>query len=139
MLSGRVDAQGVGTIFTELLEPLSDCTELRERVQAVLHQLPHNVQRDFLDDARFRMTLESYVPGEGWSHWMAVPGPIGFESRCVVLRRRLATCSPAFAYYVIAHELAHAFLRNGGWGEITDIEEAADALAASWGFRRPEV
>ena len=26
---------------------------------------------------------------------------------------------------------------NGGWGEITDIEEAADALAASWGVARP--
>jgi len=38
---------------------------------------------------------------------------------------------------VIAHEFAHAFLRNGPWGEITDVEEAADALAATWGFIRP--
>ena len=41
------------------------------------------------------------------------------------------------AKYIIAHEFAHAFLRNGGWGEITDAEEAADALAASWGFHKP--
>jgi hypothetical protein len=110
---------------------------LRERVLYVLNRLPEAVQRDFLDDPRFRITLERFVPGEGWSLWMATPGPVGSGSRCVVLRPRLGECSPAFAYYVIAHEFAHAFLRNGGWGDITDIEEAADALAASWGFRRP--
>jgi hypothetical protein len=38
---------------------------------------------------------------------------------------------------VIAHELAHAYLRNGGWGEISDRELAADALAESWGFPKP--
>lgn len=103
----------------------------------MLIALPDSVQRDFLDDPRFRVTLENYVPGEGWSLWMPVPGPNGSVSRCVVLRPRLAHCSEAFAYYVIAHEFAHAFLRNGGWGEITDVEDAADALAASWGFVRP--
>ena len=103
----------------------------------VLNELPNEVQRDFLDDPRFRVTLENYVPGEGWSLWMAVPGPIGSGSRCVVLRPRLAHCSEAFAFYVIAHEFAHAYLRNGGWGDIADVEEAADALAASWGFSRP--
>lgn len=103
----------------------------------MLDALPSEVQRDFLDDPRFRVTLENYVPGQGWSLWMPTPGPIGSSSRCVVLRPRLSTCSEAFATYVIAHEFAHAFLRNGGWGEITDVEEAADALAATWGFRRP--
>ncbi len=68
---------------------------------------------------------------------MASPGASGNESRCVVLRERLAHCSESFAFYVIAHEFAHAFLRNGGWGAISDQEEAADALAASWGFCRP--
>ena len=104
---------------------------------AVLDRLPEPVQRDFLDDPRFRIALENYVPGEGWSLWMASPGPVGSSSRCVVLRPRLAECHESFAHYVIAHEFAHAFLRNGGWGDITDIEEAADALAASWGFSRP--
>lgn len=83
------------------------------------------------------MTQETYVPGKGWTLWMHSPGPIGEASRCVVLRPRLATSSEAFAHYVIAHELAHAYLYNGGWGEITDVEEAADALAAHWGFHRP--
>lgn len=110
---------------------------LRDRVQSVLQRLPEAVQRDFLDDPRFRITLENFVPGEGWSLWMASPGPVGSSSRCVVLRPRLESCSEDFAFYVIAHEFAHAFLRNGGWGDITDIEEAADALAASWGFLRP--
>jgi hypothetical protein len=108
-------------------------------VLAVLSQLPEAVQRDFLDDPRFRIALENYVPGEGWSLWIATPGPVGSGSRCVVLRPRLADCPEAFAHYVIAHEFAHAFLRNGGWGNITDIEEAADALAASWGFVRPVI
>jgi hypothetical protein len=119
------------------LEAFAECESLRSRVLAVLHRLPEPVQRDFLDDPRFRITLETYVPGEGWSLWMATPGPIGSGSRCVVLRRRLADCAEAFAHYVIAHEFAHAFLHNGGWGDITDIEQAADALAASWGFHRP--
>jgi signal-transduction protein with cAMP-binding, CBS, and nucleotidyltransferase domain len=41
--------------------------------------------------------------------------------------------------YIIAHELAHAYLRNGGWGDLADPEASADALAASWGFIRPPV
>ncbi|MCH7839380.1 MAG: hypothetical protein IID38_03970 [Planctomycetes bacterium] len=28
-------------------------------------------------------------------------------------------------------------LHNDGWGEITDPEAAADAVAASWGFAKP--
>jgi hypothetical protein len=113
----------VPQIFSAYLEAFAECEALRDRVLAVLNRLPEPVQRDFLDDPRFRITLENYVPGEGWSMWMASPGPVGSGSRCVVLRPKLATCSEAFAFY-------------GGWGDITDIEEAADALAASWGFRR---
>jgi len=127
----------VGQIFSAHLESFAACESLRNRVLAVLCRLPDAVQRDFLDDPRFRITLENFVPGEGWTLWMASPGPVGSGSRCVVLRPRLADCSEAFAHYVIAHEFAHAFLHNGGWGDITDIEEAADALAASWGFTRP--
>jgi len=55
----------------------------------------------------------------------------------VVLKPRLSMCEEAFAHYVIAHEFAHAYLRNGPWGNIFDPEDAADALAASWGFPRP--
>jgi hypothetical protein len=103
----------------------------------VLLALPTDVQRDFVDDPRFRIALEHFVPGQGSTTWLDTPGPIGSGSRCVVLRPRLNDCAEAFACYVIAHELAHAYLRNGGWGDITDPEEAADALAAHWGFSRP--
>lgn len=120
-----------------LVDELAGHETIRLRTLDVLRRLPHEVQRDFLQDARFRIAMENFVPGQGWTLWMPSPGPIGAGSRCVVLRPRLAISSEAFAHYVIAHEFAHAFLWNGPWGEITDVEEAADALAASWGFVRP--
>jgi hypothetical protein len=125
-------------ILARLVLELEGHEAIRQRTLHVLKRLPVTVQRDFVDDSRFRIAMENFVPGRGWTLWMAAPGPIGAGSRCVVLRPRLATSSEAFAYYVIAHEFAHAHLWNGGWGEITDVEEAADALAASWGFRRPD-
>lgn len=124
-------------MFASHLTAFDSLPVLRQRVQYVLMAIPENVQRDFLDDHRFRMDVDNYEPGKGWTLWMATPGPPGFGSRCVVLRPKLNQCSEAFAHYVIAHEFAHAFLRNGPWGEIRDVEEAADALAASWGFSRP--
>jgi hypothetical protein len=69
---------------------------------------------------------------------LALPTADGRGSRCVVLKPRLAKCSESYGLYVIAHELAHAYLRNGAWGEILDPEEAADALAANWGFPPPK-
>lgn len=123
--------------FAEYVAPFSDFPVLQQRVLHVLERLPESVQTDFLDDERFRVEIDNYVPGVGSSFLMAAPGADGKGSRCVILRGKLAETSEAFAHYVIAHEFAHAFLRNGGWGEITDIEEAADALAASWGFERP--
>ena len=125
-------------IFSSLITELEDHPELHQRVLAVLHVIPDHVQRDFIEDPRFRVTIDNYVPGQGWTLYMPTPGPIGSGTRCVVLRLKLSHCSEAFAHYVIAHEFAHAFLRNGPWGEILDVEEAADALAATWGFRRPE-
>ncbi|MDA0658755.1 MAG: hypothetical protein O2931_07345 [Planctomycetota bacterium] len=122
--------------MTDLMEAFADCPSLGHRVRTVLDALPEYVQRDLLDDPRFSISLENFVPGKGWTLWMACPGPHGSSSRSVVLRPRLAECSLEFAHYVIAHEFAHAYLRNGGWGEIEDVEEAADALAASWGFCR---
>ncbi len=129
----KVDSSRKG----ELLAGLAEVPSLQSRVAAVLHSLPHFVQVDFSSDPTFQITLEEYSPSSGWTLFMAFPSTKTTISRCVVLRRRLAQASADFAKYVIAHEFAHAFLRNGGWGEITDIEEAADALAASWGFVRP--
>lgn len=124
-------------MFVAYLEPFAHLAPLRERLAAVLAALPADVQHDFLSDPRFRIALDHFVPGEGRTVWMACPSPDGNGSRCVVLKPRLATCAEDFAHYVIAHELAHAYLRNGGWGTLTDPEEAADALAAHWGFVRP--
>ena len=56
----------------------------------------------------------------------------------MVLKPGLNDCAEQFALYIIAHELAHAHLRNGGYGEITDAEAAADFLATHWGFARPD-
>jgi len=42
-----------------------------------------------------------------------------------------------FIRWVIAHELAHAHLRNAGRHKDEDPEHAADSLAADWGFPRP--
>lgn len=113
--------------------------QLQQRLSQVLRALPESVQRDFIEDETFRITLEDYTPGSGWKLFMACPPSGVMVSRCVVLRPKLNQTSVGFTDYVIAHEFAHAFLRNGGWGEITDIEQAADALAASWGFVRPSV
>ncbi len=111
--------------------------DLALRIVTVLERLPEEVLADFLGDSRFRLALDDYVPGQGRTVWMACPGPQANGSRCVVFKPRLAECQEDFAHYVIAHELAHAYLRNGGWGNIEDPELAADTLAATWGFGRP--
>jgi len=118
------------------LRTFADHEPLRLRVLKVLRALPEPVKEDLFRDPRFHIMLEQRT-GNRSSMWIALPSACGNPSRCVVLRARLSTSSEAFACYVIAHELAHAFLRNGGWGHITDREEAADAMAATWGFDKP--
>ncbi|MEM6470991.1 MAG: hypothetical protein AAF802_15640 [Planctomycetota bacterium] len=123
-----------GDVFSEFLKPFEQYVALRDRVKKVLEHLPTPVVDDFLRDESFHIALDNYVPGHGWSLWMAMPGTNRNGSRAVVLRKRLNDCNEGFALYIIAHEFAHAHLYNGGWGDITDPEEAADALAESWGF-----
>jgi len=125
-------------LFAAYIQPFAEYPVLQQRVLSVLLALPSEVQQDFLQDPRFGVAIDNYEPGKGWSLWMPTPGLDGNSTRCVVLRPKLNTASEPFANYIIAHEFAHAYLRNGGWGQITDVEEAADALAASWGFVRPE-
>lgn len=124
------------TQLSEYLAPFQGYAALQNRISEVLLSLPADVQQDFFQDARFGIEIDNYEPGEGWSFFMPTPGPPGQGSRRVVLRPKLDLATEDFAKYVIAHEFAHAFLRNGGWGEITDIEEAADALAATWGYAK---
>jgi hypothetical protein len=111
---------------------------LRMRIVHVLLTMPQDIVAELLNDPCFQIALDNHVPGRGGTVWMACPGDILWKgSRSVVLRQRLAERPEDFAHYVIAHELAHAHLWNGAWGEINDPEDAADALAGSWGFPRP--
>lgn len=120
------------------VERAIDEPTLAVRVVHVLWTIPQEVVASLLADPCFQIAIDNYVPGRGGTVWMACPIDIPWKgSRSVVLKRRLADCAEDFAHYVIAHELAHANLWNGAWGNITDPEEAADALAASWGFSRP--
>jgi hypothetical protein len=119
------------------LQPFVGLGPLHQRLLVVLLALPREVQLDLLEDPNFRISLDDFVPGRGRTVWLAAPVSAGSGSRSVVLKPKLADCPEDFAHYIIAHELAHAFLRNGAWHEIADPEVAADKLASSWGFPKP--
>jgi len=108
---------------------------LRAHVAVVFTALPADVRSDFVSDPGF--TLYDYEPSALPAH-IPVRSPSGRgPSRCVVLKRTLRRRPENFIRWVIAHELAHAHLRNGGRHEGEDPEHAADSLAADWGFPRP--
>ncbi|MEM8732986.1 MAG: hypothetical protein AAGG44_02110 [Planctomycetota bacterium] len=121
------------------LQAFDQLPVLRERVASVLEALPPEILEDFDSDPTFEIVVEQRVPGGGSKMFMSLPPTAQDVSRCVVLRQKLEHAPEKFALYVIAHEFAHAFLRNGGWGEITDKEDAADALAATWGYAKPKL
>lgn len=125
--------------FTEQLDDFADLPRLQVFITHVLESLPEEIQLDFCGDATFRITLEDVTPGQGWKLFMNCPSPVDRISRCVVLRSKLEDAPADFAKYIVAHEFAHAYLRNGGWGAIDDPEQAADELAATWGFARPHI
>jgi hypothetical protein len=105
-------------------------------VAAVVERLPGLVREDFMTDPSFRLC--DYEPGPGVVMWV----PVGLPgrrraSRSVVLKRTLRRRPEPFVRWLIAHELAHAHLRNAGRWPGEDPECAADALAAEWGFPRP--
>jgi hypothetical protein len=98
--------------------------------------LPHEVRSDLMDDPTFTLTQVTHEDDGSMSVW--VPSPANkTRIRCVVLKRSLAARPVSFARYIIAHELAHAYLSNEGRWPGEDPEAAADALAAEWGFPRP--
>lgn len=107
-----------------------------EHVAAVLLALPDPVRDDLMGDPTF--VLYDYEPGPNvvMQVPVGIPGERG-HSRSVVLKRTLRRRAPCFVRYVIAHELAHAYLCNEGRHADEDPEHAADALAAEWGFPRP--
>jgi hypothetical protein len=98
--------------------------------------LPSHVRDDLMGDPAFSMC--DYEPGPGVVFHVPVrfPVPRG-PGRAVVLKRTLRARPETFVRWVIAHELAHAHLRNAGRWPGDDPEHAADALAEGWGFPRP--
>ena len=112
------------------LEPV-----LRAHVAHVFTALPSHVRTDFVSDPAF--TLCDYEPSALPAH-IPVRSPIARRpSRSVVLKRTLRRRPDNFIRWVIAHELAHAHLRNAGRHAGEDPEHAADSLAADWGFPKP--
>ena len=109
---------------------------LLAHVAGVMDGLPDSVRDDFLGDPAF--VLFDYEPAAGAMTVVPVGPPRrNAAGRSVVLKRTLRRRPPAFVRYVIAHELAHAHLRNAGRHPGEDPERAADALAAEWGYPRP--
>ena len=109
---------------------------IRREVAGGFRTLPGHVRDDFVGDPGF--VLCDYEPAAGAMTVIPVASPRrNAAGRSVVLKRTLRRRPEAFVQYVIAHELAHAHLRNGGRWAGDDPEQAADALAAGWGFPRP--
>lgn len=110
---------------------------LRRRARRVLAALPERVRTDLLGDANFSLIELGAGPADSP---IELHGPVGLNrpGRTVVLRSgRLVRASADAACYIIAHELAHAWLCNGGRWAGEDPEAAADALAEQWGFAKP--
>ena len=109
---------------------------LRGHAARVIGGLPPHVRDDFVGDPGFVMC--DYEPAAGAMTLVPVAPPRrNAAGRSVVLKRTLRRRPEAFVRYVIAHELAHAHLRNAGRWPGEDPERAADALAAEWGHPRP--
>jgi hypothetical protein len=109
---------------------------IREHVAAVVESLPEEVREDLMGEPG--VVVYDYEPGPGVV--MQVPvrfSVVGRPGRSVVIKRNIRNRPVAFVRWVIAHELAHVYLRHGGWGEESDPEVAADELAKEWGFARP--
>ena len=109
---------------------------LYAHVAGVMAGLPGEVRDDLVGDPAFMLC--DYEPGPGVVAHIPVGSPGRMRaSRSVVLKRTLRRRPASFVRYVIAHELAHAHLRNAGRWPGEDPEHAADALAAQWGYPRP--
>ena len=106
---------------------------LHAEALAVLHAMPEGVRAGLMADPLFRMS--DYDPAMGLLVPVASPGR-GRPARSVALKRTLLSKPTGFVRYIIAHELAHAYLWNAGRHVGEDPEAAADALAAEWGFAR---
>jgi hypothetical protein len=110
--------------------------DLRPHVAEVFTRLPDLVLDDLMTDPAF--VLCDYDPAfVAAATIMVKMSGWGKPGRSVVLKRTLRRRPQAFVRWVIAHELAHAHLRNRGRSPEEDPELAADSLAADWGFPKP--
>lgn len=111
-------------------------TWLCAHVAEVVATLPEPVRDDLMTDPSFIM--HDYDPREQAITCVPVGMPSrGRPGRSVSLKRTLIAKPVDFVRWVIAHELAHAHLRNRGRFIGEDPEIAADSLAADWGFPKP--
>ena len=108
---------------------------LHLHVAAVFEALPAHVLSDFVTDPAF--SLCDYEPSLAPAQITVRSPSAKRPSRSVVLKRTLRRRPENFIRWVIAHELAHAHLRNRGRHQGEDPEHAADSLAADWGFPKP--
>jgi hypothetical protein len=109
---------------------------IKDHVAAVVENLPEEVREDLMGDPGF--VVYDYEPGPG----VVMQVPVRFSGggrpgRSMVIKRTIRRRPVAFVRWVIAHELAHVYLRHGGKGEESDPEVAADLLAAEWGYPKP--
>ena len=81
-----------------VFEVFAEHPSLQQRVRFVLESLPQQVQQDFLDDPRFSLAVDNYMPGVGWKLMVPSPGAGDDVTRCVVLRTNLGDCAEAFAF-----------------------------------------
>jgi hypothetical protein len=109
---------------------------LRPHVAEVFFRLPKPVLDDLMTDPAFVLCDYEPSPVSTSTVLLKMSGR-GKPGRSVVLKRTLRRRPEAFVRWVIAHELAHAHLRNGGRWPNDDPEIAADSLAADWGFPKP--
>lgn len=109
---------------------------VREHVAAVVERLPTEVREDLMGDSGFM--VYDFEPGPG----VVMEVPVRFSGggrpgRSIVIKRNIRSRPVGFVRWVIAHEIAHAYLGHGGRWPSEDPELAADSLAELWGFPRP--
>ena len=120
-------------LIDQWLAPFGLDPSLQASVAEVVSALPIEVRRDLMEDPGF--VFYDYEPGKTMNVPMRLES--GQPGRTVVLKRTLLNRPKPFVRWLIAHELAHAFLRHGLQSGTND-EAAADQLAAQWGFPRPQ-
>ncbi len=126
----------VAQLIDAWLTPFRLVAPLHEQTAHVLAALPEGVRSDLSADPP--VTFCDYDPTPGGVLQVTV-GPLrrSRPARSVVLKRTLRDRPIPFVRWLIAHELAHAYLHHGGRWPGDDPETAADALAGEWGFPRP--